>query len=110
MKPIKFLIVSDKIRVDSVSYHQHLLTPDDKFFFIKGGGMVEFEYYDENKVIRFDSGSADYGTFKKFDLKVALTNTPDLNTTLGKLGSMVGGDDFDITKCKIFVREEEITL
>ena len=110
MKPIKFLIVNDKIRVDSVSYHRHLLTPDDKFSQIKGGGMVEVEYNDENKTIRFDGGSADYGTFKQFDIKEAITNTPDLANSLETLGKLVYGDDFEICQCKVCVRDEEINL
>lgn len=110
MKPIKFLIVNDKIRVDSVSYHRHLLTPGDKFSQIKGGGMVEFEYNDENKLIRFDGGSADYGTFKRFDLKKAISQTPDLANSLETLGKLVCGDDFEICQCKVFVRDEEINL
>lgn len=110
MKPIKFLIVNDKIRVDSVSYHRHLLTSDDKFAIIKGGGMVEFEYNDENMTVRFVGGSADYGTFKQFDVKESIKNTQDLSHSLDLLGKLVCGNDFDLSNCKIFIREEEIKL
>ena len=110
MKPIKFLIVDDKIRMGAVSYHRYLLTPDDKFAIIKGGGMVEFEYNDNNKTIRFDSGSADYGTFKQSDVKDAIANTKDFDNSLETIGKIVCGDNFDLSKCRIFAREEEIKL
>lgn len=110
MKPIKFLIVDDTVRVGSVDYHRHLLTTDDRHSIIKGGGMLEFEYNDEHKIIRFDGGSADFGTFKQFDLKKAISQTPDLDKSMEQLGILVWGEDFDISKCRKFVREEEIKL
>ena len=108
--PVKFLIVDDKLRIGSVSYHRELLSYDDKGSRIKGGGIVEFENNDENKIIRFDGGSADYGTFKQSDIKEAITNTPDLANSLETLGKLVCGDDFEICQRKVFVRDEEINL
>lgn len=110
MKPIKFLIVNDTVRFRAVDYHRHLLTPDDNFSQINGGGMIEFDFNNENKTIRFDGGSADYGTFKPVDLKEAIKNTPDIESSLTTLGKLGYGDDFDISKCRIFVRDEEIKL
>ena len=102
--------MNDTVRLGSVDYHRHLLTSDDKFAIIKGGGMVEFEYNDEDKTVRFAGGSADYGTFKQFDIKKSIKNTQDLFHSLDMLGKLVCGNDFDISNCKIFIREEEINL
>lgn len=113
-KSLKFLIVDDKIRLDSVEYHRDLIKWTEQNLKIDGGGICEFivnDDYPGQKEIEFWNKSYDFGMANRAKTTEAFNNSKDeVLEILDLKGTLFFGDDFNIKEWPIVIYGEKIKI
>lgn len=113
-KTLKFLIIDDKIRLDSVSYHRELINSNERNAKIDGGGICDFfinEDFPEEKFIEFWNKSYDFGMADKQKTIEAFNNSKDeVLEILEMKGILFFGEDFNIKEWPIAIYGEDIKI